>query len=179
SNTFGLELELTEGMRFDKGYISGYFVTDADRQEAVLEDPYILRREADSEKSSGGPRRPSGPGAEPLRPRDRSLGVMCRPPAGARTHTGGARRPPPARCSTRGRLGGGPTSGAQRAAPRCGHGTARADSLTSAPGTRLESCACLRPRRRTTSASPLPTTCPPRRTGSPGTPGPRARRRCS
>ena len=42
SQTFGLELELTEGMRFDKGYISGYFVTDADRQEAVLEDPYIL-----------------------------------------------------------------------------------------------------------------------------------------
>ncbi|CAJ65109.1 chaperone Hsp60 (GroEL), part of GroE chaperone system [Frankia alni ACN14a] len=42
SNTFGLELELTEGMRFDKGYISPYFVTDADRQEAVLDDPYIL-----------------------------------------------------------------------------------------------------------------------------------------
>ncbi|WP_216210129.1 chaperonin GroEL [Amycolatopsis aidingensis] len=42
SNTFGLELELTEGMRFDKGYISGYFVTDAERQEAELEDPYIL-----------------------------------------------------------------------------------------------------------------------------------------
>ncbi|ALU39474.1 molecular chaperone GroEL [Kocuria flava] len=42
SNTFGLELELTEGMRFDKGYLSGYFVTDADRQEAVLEDPYVL-----------------------------------------------------------------------------------------------------------------------------------------
>ena len=42
SNTFGLELELTEGMRFDKGYLSGYFVTDSDRQEAVLEDPYIL-----------------------------------------------------------------------------------------------------------------------------------------
>jgi chaperonin GroEL len=42
SNTFGLELELTEGMRFDKGYISGYFVTDAERQEAVLEEPYIL-----------------------------------------------------------------------------------------------------------------------------------------
>ncbi len=42
SNTFGLELELTEGMRFDKGYISAYFVTDAERQEAVLEDPYIL-----------------------------------------------------------------------------------------------------------------------------------------
>lgn len=42
SNTFGLELELTEGMRFDKGYISGYFATDGERQEAVLEDPYIL-----------------------------------------------------------------------------------------------------------------------------------------
>lgn len=42
SNTFGLELELTEGMRFDKGFLSGYFVTDPDRQEAVLEDPYIL-----------------------------------------------------------------------------------------------------------------------------------------
>src|SRR5664279_5476936 len=42
SNTFGLELELTEGMRFDKGHISPYFVTDAERMEAVLEDPYIL-----------------------------------------------------------------------------------------------------------------------------------------
>jgi chaperonin GroEL len=42
SNTFGLELELTEGMRFDKGYISPYFITDAERMEAVLEDPYIL-----------------------------------------------------------------------------------------------------------------------------------------
>src|SRR5690554_4968858 len=42
SNTFGLELELTEGMRFDKGYISAYFVTDTERMEAVLEDPYIL-----------------------------------------------------------------------------------------------------------------------------------------
>jgi chaperonin GroEL len=42
SNTFGLELELTEGMRFDKGYISPYFVTDPDRMEAVFEDPYIL-----------------------------------------------------------------------------------------------------------------------------------------
>ena len=42
SNTFGLELELTEGMRFDKGYISGYFVTDPERMEAVLEDPYVL-----------------------------------------------------------------------------------------------------------------------------------------
>ena len=42
SNTFGTELELTEGMRFDKGYLSAYFVTDADRQEVVFEEPYIL-----------------------------------------------------------------------------------------------------------------------------------------
>ena len=42
SNTFGIELEFIEGMQFDKGYLSPYFVTDAERQEAVLEDPYIL-----------------------------------------------------------------------------------------------------------------------------------------
>ena len=42
SNTFGLELELTEGMRFDKGYISPYFVTDPERMETVIEDPYVL-----------------------------------------------------------------------------------------------------------------------------------------
>jgi len=42
SQTFGVELDFTEGMQFDKGYISPYFITDADRQEAVLEDPYIL-----------------------------------------------------------------------------------------------------------------------------------------
>src|SRR2546426_1443973 len=42
SNTFGMELELVEGMRFDKGYISPYFVTDPERMEAVLEEPYIL-----------------------------------------------------------------------------------------------------------------------------------------
>jgi chaperonin GroEL len=42
SNTFGIDLELTEGMRFDKGYISAYFVTDPERMETVLEDPYIL-----------------------------------------------------------------------------------------------------------------------------------------
>jgi len=42
SNTFGLELELTEGMRFDKGYISPYFATDTERMEAVLDDPYVL-----------------------------------------------------------------------------------------------------------------------------------------
>ncbi|MEU7459519.1 chaperonin GroEL, partial [Streptosporangium roseum] len=42
SNTFGLELELTEGMRFDKGYISPIFITDPDRLEAVLDEPYVL-----------------------------------------------------------------------------------------------------------------------------------------
>ena len=42
SNTFGMELDFTEGMQFDKGYLSPYFVTDPERQEAVLEDPYIL-----------------------------------------------------------------------------------------------------------------------------------------
>ena len=42
SNTFGIELQLTEGMRFDKGYISGYMVSDPERQEAVLEDAYVL-----------------------------------------------------------------------------------------------------------------------------------------
>ncbi|HUD18520.1 MAG TPA: chaperonin GroEL, partial [Acidimicrobiales bacterium] len=42
SNTFGIELEFTEGMQFDKGYISAHFVTDPERMEAVLEDPYIL-----------------------------------------------------------------------------------------------------------------------------------------
>ncbi|MBM2617301.1 chaperonin GroEL [Actinoplanes sp. LDG1-06] len=42
SNTFGLELELTEGMRFDKGFVSAYFMTDAERMEAVFDDPYIL-----------------------------------------------------------------------------------------------------------------------------------------
>ncbi|MDQ1667967.1 MAG: chaperonin GroEL, partial [Actinomycetota bacterium] len=42
SNTFGMELEFVEGMRFDKGYISPYFVTDPERMEAVLDDPYLL-----------------------------------------------------------------------------------------------------------------------------------------
>jgi chaperonin GroEL len=42
SQTFGVDLEFTEGMQFDKGYTSPYFITDADRQEAVLDDPYIL-----------------------------------------------------------------------------------------------------------------------------------------
>ncbi|MGY9072163.1 MAG: chaperonin GroEL [Acidimicrobiales bacterium] len=42
SNTFGVDLEFTEGMQFDKGYLSPYFVTDPDRQEAILDDPHIL-----------------------------------------------------------------------------------------------------------------------------------------
>src|SRR5947209_8761218 len=42
SNTFGMELEFTEGMQFDKGYLSPYFVTDPERQEAVLDEPYVL-----------------------------------------------------------------------------------------------------------------------------------------
>ena len=42
SNTFGLELEFTEGMQFDKGFLSPYFVTDPERQEAVLDDPFVL-----------------------------------------------------------------------------------------------------------------------------------------
>src|SRR6266581_3585201 len=42
SNTFGMELEFVEGMRFDKGYISPYFLTDPERQEAVLDEPYVL-----------------------------------------------------------------------------------------------------------------------------------------
>src|ERR1700755_2367031 len=46
STTFGMELEFTEGMQFDKGYLSPYFVTDPERQEAVLEDPYILIHQA-------------------------------------------------------------------------------------------------------------------------------------
>jgi chaperonin GroEL len=46
SNTFGIELDFTEGMLFDKGYLSPYFVTDAERQEAVLEEPYILLHSA-------------------------------------------------------------------------------------------------------------------------------------
>src|SRR4029450_13657136 len=46
SNTFGMELDFTEGMQFDKGYLSQSFVTDPDRQEAVLEDAYILLHSA-------------------------------------------------------------------------------------------------------------------------------------
>jgi chaperonin GroEL len=46
SNTFGLELELSEGLRFDQGYLSPYFVTDAERMEAVLDDPYVLLAES-------------------------------------------------------------------------------------------------------------------------------------
>ena len=80
SNTFGIELETVEGMRFDKGYISPYFVTDPERMEAVLDDPYILvanqdlgrqgpaagAREGHAERQAGGGdrrgRRGRGPG---------------------------------------------------------------------------------------------------------------------
>ena len=58
SNTFGLELELTEGMRFDKGYISPYFITDAERMEAVLDDPYLLiveKRDLEPERPAADP----------------------------------------------------------------------------------------------------------------------------
>src|SRR5436853_6661057 len=46
SNTFGMDLDFTEGMQFDKGYLSPYFVTDPERQESVLEDPYVLLHSA-------------------------------------------------------------------------------------------------------------------------------------
>ena len=59
SNTFGTELEFTEGMQFDKGYLSPYFVTDAERQEAVLDDAYILlnqRQDLDGAGAAAGAR---------------------------------------------------------------------------------------------------------------------------
>ena len=58
SNTFGIDLEFTEGMQFDKGYLSPYFVTDTERQEAVLDDPNPLRQPEDHRRSRPGP----GPG---------------------------------------------------------------------------------------------------------------------
>jgi chaperonin GroEL len=64
SNTFGIELEFTEGMQFDKGYLSPYFVTDPERQEAVLDEP-----------SSSSPTRRSAPSTTSCRCSRRS----CRP----------------------------------------------------------------------------------------------------
>ena len=58
SNTFGIDLELTEGMRFDKGYISAYFATDMERMEAVLEDPYVLDRQPEGLVGQGPPADP-------------------------------------------------------------------------------------------------------------------------
>ena len=53
SNTFGMELEFTEGMQFDKGYLAPYFVTDQDRQEAVLEDAYVLLQPGQDQLGAG------------------------------------------------------------------------------------------------------------------------------
>ena len=55
SNTFGMELEFTEGMQFDKGYLSPYFVNDAERQEVVLEDPLILIHQGEDQLGPGPP----------------------------------------------------------------------------------------------------------------------------
>ncbi len=65
SNTFGTELEFTEGMQFDKGYLSPYFVTDAERQEAVLDDPYILIHEKPRSRPSRRCCRRSKPSCRP------------------------------------------------------------------------------------------------------------------
>ena len=51
--TFGLELEFTEGMQFDKGYLSPYMVNDAERMEAVLDDPYILVANSEDRRHQG------------------------------------------------------------------------------------------------------------------------------
>ena len=53
SQTFGVDLEFTEGMQFDKGYISPYFITDPDRQEAVLEDPVHPHRQPEDHFGPG------------------------------------------------------------------------------------------------------------------------------
>ena len=71
-NTFGMELEFTEGMRFDKGYISPYFVTDPERMEAVLDDPYILHRELEDPRGEGpAARAREGHAGRQAGPRDR------------------------------------------------------------------------------------------------------------
>ena len=57
SNTFGMELDFVEGMQFDKGFLSPYFVTDPERQEAVLDDPFILFNQAKIGSVQGPPAR--------------------------------------------------------------------------------------------------------------------------
>ena len=82
SNTFGVDLEVTEGLRFDKGYISGYFATDMERQEAVLEDPYILLV---SSKISNIRTTPAGPAAARPKPCIRPMPTASAPSAMAFT----------------------------------------------------------------------------------------------
>ena len=82
SNTFGMELEFVEGMRFDKGYISPYFVTDPERMEAVLEDPYILIANSQDQRGEG----------PPARAREGHAGRQAGPRASPRTSR--ARRSP-------------------------------------------------------------------------------------
>ena len=74
SNTFGLDLEFTEGMQFDKGYLSPYMITDPERMEAMLEDPYILIANSQDRRCAGPPSRareghPAGQAAPHRRPR--------------------------------------------------------------------------------------------------------------
>ena len=84
SNTFGLELELVEGMRFDKGYISPYFVSDAERMEAVLDDPYILLVQRQGLRGEGPAPDPREGHAGRQDPRDHRRGRRGRGPGHAR-----------------------------------------------------------------------------------------------
>ena len=83
SNTFGMELEFVEGMRFDKGHISPYFVTDPERMEAVLDDPYILIVTRRSERA-GAPAAAREDHAVGQAPRDHRRGHRGRGPRDAR-----------------------------------------------------------------------------------------------